>query len=215
MIIIKRVYIIFSLLICAFSFLLTINAEANKKLIIIDAGHGGTDGGAQANGILESDLNLEIAFKLKDIFENNGYIVDMTRKDKNSLCESKFIKKEDMNKRVNMINSKQYICFISIHQNTFPSPVYKGAQVFYSNINEKSKLLAENIQNSFLVSLKNTNRKVTKRDNVYLLNKTIIPGVIVECGFLTNKEEADLLKTYEYQKLLAYSIFIGVKKTFI
>lgn len=214
MIIIKRVYFICSLLICALSFLVTINAETNEKLIIIDAGHGGTDGGAQANGILESDLNLEIAFKLRDIFIENGYYVDMTREDKNSLCESKFIKKDDMNKRVNMINSKEYICFISIHQNTFPNPIYKGAQVFYSNINESSKILAENIQNSFSINLKNTNRKATKRDNVYLLNKAIIPGVIIECGFLTNKEESDLLKTYEYQKMLAYAIYSAVEKTF-
>lgn len=214
MIIIKRLYIICSLLICGFSFLLNIKAEATNKIIIIDAGHGGTDGGAYVNGALEADLNLEIAYNLKSVFEENGYLVDMTRENKESLCEDKFIKKEDMNKRINKINSKKYICFISIHQNTYSNPTYKGAQVFYSDINDASKELALNIQNSISVYLKNTNRKAVKRDNVYLLNKTTIPGVIVECGFLTNLEELKLLKNHEYQRLLAYSIFNGVEKTF-
>lgn len=214
MIIIKKIHILLSLLVCFFSFVITSKADVITKQIIIDAGHGGTDGGAYVNNILEADLNLEIAYVIKEIFEENGYIVDMTRINKDSLCDSEFIKKEDMNKRINLINSKNYLCFISIHQNTYVNPIYKGSQIFYSAINSNSKILAENIQNSIIINLNNTRRSPIKRDNIYLLNKALPPGVIVECGFLTNLEESKLLQNYEYQKLLGYSIFYGVEKTF-
>lgn len=177
--------------------------------IIIDPGHGGRDGGATANGITEAELNLEISLKLKKIYEDNGYTVDLTREDGKDLCGDTFIKRNDMNQRVKKINSGNYAFGISIHQNTFSDTKYRGAQTFYSTGNASSKDLALNVQNSIKLYMKNTTRDIVRRDNIYLLNRVTIPMVIVECGFLTNAEEAALLKSYEYQKELAYSIYYG------
>lgn len=189
-----------------------INSKAetvSEIKIIIDPGHGGRDGGATANGITESELNLEISLKLKKVYEDNGYIVDLTRENENDLCGETFIKRNDMNERVKKINSGGYAFGISLHQNTFSDTRYRGAQTFYSLSNASSKELALNVQNSIKLYMKNTTRDIVKRDNIYLLNRVTIPMIIVECGFLTNKEEAELLKSYEYQKELAYSIYYG------
>lgn len=205
----KRTAIFISLLICLFSLLTPIKANDNSKRIIIDPGHGGKDGGAEVRGVKESNLNLEIALKLKEIFEKNGYHVDLTREDENDLCDGEFIKKEDMNKRVNKINNGNYLMCISIHQNTFINPVYRGAQIFYSNVNVDNKILSSNIIKSIKSYLKNTNRDIVKRDNILLLNKVTIPSCIVECGFLTNFNEFELLNNNEYQISMAYAIYNG------
>ena len=140
-------------------------------------------------------------------------MVDLTREDNNDLCDGDFIKRSDMNQRVKKINSGNYLCCISIHQNTFSDSKYRGAQTFYSDSNSSSKELALNVQNSIKYYLNNTTRDIVKRTNVYLLNKVSIPAILIECGFLTNAEEAKLLKTYEYQKTLAYSIYYGCVKS--
>lgn len=209
----KKIYFIISLAICCISILLNVNAQTvTSNKIIIDAGHGGKDGGASYNGIVEADLNLQIALKLKTVFIEHGYEVDMTREDNNDLCDNGFVKKEDMNKRIKKINSGNYLCCISIHQNTFSDTKYKGAQTFYSGINSLSEGLATNVQNSIKAYLNNTTRDVVKRNNIYLLNKVSIPAIIVECGFITNPEEAKLLTNYEYQKQMAYCIYVGSEK---
>lgn len=206
----KKIYLIISLCVCIFSFMINSKAESlSETRIIIDPGHGGRDGGATANGITEAELNLEISLKLKKIYEDNGYIVDLTREDERDLCDETFIKRNDMNQRVKKINSGNYAFGISIHQNTFSDTRYRGAQTFYSLSNSLSKDLALNVQNSIKLYLKNTTRDIVKRDNIYLLNRVTIPMVIVECGFLTNPAEAELLKNYEYQKEMAYSIYYG------
>ncbi len=213
MISLKKIYFILSLILCIFSILINLQAEVTpNNRIIIDAGHGGRDGGATANGVIEAELNLEISLKLRDVFEEKGYIVDMTREDDQDLCKGEFIKRADMNARVKKINSGNYLFCISIHQNTFPNSKYRGAQTFYSDSNPLSKELANNVQNSLKYYLNNTTREIVKRDNVYLLNKVSIPAIIIECGFLTNLEEVNLLKSYEYQKTLAYSIYYGCMK---
>ncbi len=211
----KKISLILSLLICILSLLLTAKAETiSKYKIIIDPGHGGRDGGATANQIEEAALNLEISLKLKNIFELNGFEVDMTRQDNKDLCDdSAFVKREDMNKRVKMINSGNYLFCISIHQNTFPNVIYRGAQTFYNDIHPLNKELALNIQNSLKYFLNNSTREIVRRTNVYLLNKVTIPIVIVECGFITNPEEVKLLKDNDYQKQIAYSIYYGSIKT--
>ncbi len=212
----KKIYFIFSLMLCIFSFVIQIEATATPdKRIIIDPGHGGRDGGASANGLLEAEINLEISLRLKSVFEEKGYTVDLTREDNNDLCDGDFIKRSDMNQRVKKINSGNYLCCISIHQNTFSDSKYRGAQTFYSDSNSSSKELALNVQNSIKFYLNNTTRDIVKRTNVYLLNKVSIPAILIECGFLTNAEEAKLLKTYEYQKTLAYSIYYGCVKSLV
>jgi N-acetylmuramoyl-L-alanine amidase len=183
--------------------------DDNRKVIVIDPGHGGEDGGASYLDCVEAEINLEIALILKDLYEENGYRVIMTREDNKSLCEGDFNKREDMNKRVNIINSSNAIYLISIHLNTFSDSKYSGAQTFYSNTNSKSILLAELIQTSIISNLKNTSRAIVERSNIYLLNKVTIPAVIVECGFLTNDLERNKLISREYQTSLAEAIFDG------
>lgn len=210
----KKTYFIIALALCILSIFFSVHAEvvSNKK-VIIDVGHGGRDGGATANETSEAELNLEISLELKKVFENNGYEVDLTREENKDLCDNEFIKREDMNKRIKKIHSGNYLFCISIHQNTYPDSKYRGAQVFYNDINPKNKVMAANVQNSIKYFLNNTTRDIVKRNNVYLLNKVSIPIVIVECGFLTNKEEVLLLKSKDYQKQLAYSIYYGSIKT--
>lgn len=207
----KKLYIIISLTICILSICVnTKNVEAySNNRIIIDPGHGGMDAGASVGDVNEDDLNLEIAFVLRDVFEQNGYYVDMTRYDEEDLCDGKFIKREDMNKRIEMINNGQYLLCVSIHQNKFSNSKFFGSQTFYSDVNKNNKLLAENVQQSLKTYLGNTSREAKKRDNVYLLNKTIIPSCIVECGFMSNNEELKLLMNKDYQYKLANSIYYG------
>lgn len=206
----KKIYLFVCLVLCTFSIIISSKAEINKRIIVLDPGHGGMDGGAIVGEIKESDLVLDICFKIKSIFENKGYIVIMTRNDRESLCDGKFIKKEDMNKRVNIINESNASAAISIHLNKFSISKYRGAQVFYSCVNYKNKQLAEQLQNSFELYLNDTKRKPQIRENLYLLKRVSIPCCIVECGFMSNPEEFSLLLKEEYQYKIGYSILFAI-----
>ncbi len=186
-----------------------VHAEDQRRIIVIDPGHGGEDGGAEYMGYIEAELNLKIALKLKDVYEENGYRVVMTRTENKSLCDDGFNKRRDMDKRIDIINSANALYMISIHLNIFSDSRYYGAQTFYSAVNSSSILLADFIQTSIIESLKNTKRQIVKRDNIYLLNKVTIPAVIVECGFLTNDDERNRLIDEEYQRALVWAIFDG------
>ncbi len=179
--------------------------------IYIDPGHGGYDGGACVGEVKESVLTLEISKKLKEVMEKNGINVLLTRETEEDLSEDEFIKREDMLKRINLINQSSACLAVSIHLNKFSMERYKGSQVFYSNINENNKLLAQNIQSSLKEYLKNTDRKIVSRDNIFLLNKVTKPCCIIECGFMSNKEELSLLQSEDYQYKLAHAIFYGIE----
>ncbi|MGM9969678.1 MAG: N-acetylmuramoyl-L-alanine amidase [Anaeroplasma sp.] len=208
----KRKISIIIFVICLFSVLLNTNAtDENNNLIVIDPGHGGEDPGCYFNDYKESDINLELSFKIKEVLEYHGYDVILTRVNKSSLCEGKFIKKVDMEKRINVINSNNPLLCISIHMNSFAIEKYHGAQVFYSNANSNNRIIAEKIQNSLKKNLKNTDREETLRDNILLLNKVINPCVLIECGFMSNKEELNLLLSSDYQYKIAYAIYQGIK----
>lgn len=206
----RKLFIFISLFICLYSI---INAQAfieNDKIIVVDPGHGGMDIGASIGDIYESDLVLEISYKIKEVLEKNGYMVILTRTNKDSLCSGKFIKKEDMNKRINIINNSNAKVSISIHLNKFNIERYKGAQVFYSSINDENKILAQTIQDSLKNYLNNTDRSIVKRDNIYLLNRVRISCCLIECGFMSNKEELVLLQDEKYQYKFAEAILMGV-----
>ena len=205
----RKVIIVLSSILMLFSYFFVVVRAQNYKIVVIDAGHGGEDGGASYLGYVEAEINLLIAKELKEIYEENGYKVVMTREDNKSLCLDKFNKREDMNNRINIINSSGAIYLISIHLNTFVDSKYFGAQTFYSTVNSSSILLADLIQTSIRYNLKNTDRVIVQRNNIYLLNKVTIPSVIVECGFLTNDNERVNLLNNEYQKKLAWAIFDG------
>jgi len=190
----------------------TIATKTTNRTVIIDAGHGGGDPGAIGlTGSLEKDINLSISLKLQKLIEKNGGIVLMTRTDDNSLASSK---REDMKVRKKLREENSSDIFVSIHLNSYPYESCKGAQTFYSN-NEESKLLGEKIQKNMVKYLDENNTRIAKKlTDVYLLKNVNIPSVIVECGFLSNSREEELLKSEDYQDKIAFSIYAGILEYF-
>lgn len=183
----------------------TINTD---NLIVIDSGHGGKDPGkVGVNDAYEKDINLSIARKLKKILEEQGLTVIMTREDENSLADSK---SEDMKERVSIINQKKPALAVSIHQNSYSSEEVHGAQVFYYSHSAEGERAAKIMQEALLnVDAENT-RQAKANDTYYMLKRTEVPVIIVECGFLSNRKEADLLITEEYQDKMAQAIAQGI-----
>ncbi len=190
----------------------------NTFTVIIDAGHGGMDGGTQSeDGVLEKDVNLEISKALQSVLELYGYRTLMTRVDDNVQYDKgadtiREKKVSDIHNRMAMIESEANAVFISIHQNHFSQSQYNGAQVFYSSNHNDSKLLAQRIQDSFKSNLQPENNREIKKSGteIYLLYHSQIPSVMVECGFMSNPNEAKLLADKDYQKKLALVIANGI-----
>lgn len=209
-----KVFSIFAVLIFVISVYPTnIKAETKKKIILIDPGHGGIDGGASLkDGTLEKDINLKISLKLKQELEKKYTVVLTRNEDKGLYTEkSKTVRKkkdEDLNNRCKMKKSSKCDAFLSIHLNMFPQTQYHGAQVWYAN-NDESKKLAAILQKNLREDLDKNNKrkeKVSIDDYRVLRNSGSIPSVIIECGFLSNPEEAARLKDDDYQIKLANSI---------
>lgn len=183
--------------------------------ILIDAGHGGEDGGAEgADGTLEKDINLAIARPLGDILQIMGYTVSYTRTTDtmvnavgSTLRERKV---SDIKNRLSMI--EQADMTVSIHQNKFPQTQYSGAQVFYGTGSAESQVLAAAIRTSVLSLLQPENTRELKKgdDSVYLLKHATHPLALVECGFLSNETEREKLKLPEYQRRMAFAIAGGI-----
>lgn len=183
----------------------------DQKTVIIDAGHGGVDGGATScTGVLESQINLQIALRLDDLLHLLGIKTAMIRTTDisiythgTSIAEKKV---SDLKERVRIVNNTENRILISIHQNYFSDSRYHGAQVFYAPTNG-SKELADHMQQVFIQSINPTShRQVKKADGVYLMQHIRCPGVLVECGFLSNPEEESLLRNEAYQKKLCCAI---------
>lgn len=184
---------------------------SSPEIICIDPGHGGMDGGAFVDGIKESKLTLEIAFKLKMTLEEAGHIVVMTRYEDTSLPKnSPFIKKDDLEERLRLINNS--LLFISLHLNTYSEEKYSGSQVFYANTNPNNKNMAKVMMAVLKEDLENTKREAKELDTIYLLNKAKTTGIILEAGFMTNKSEFFLLQDDKYQLKLASTVTKGVNK---
>ncbi len=195
---------------------LAVGAEEDAKYtVIIDAGHGGRDGGAVADddGTLEKHLNLAVAQKLKELLETADVRVVMTRSTDTELAspDSSHKKRDDLEARVAMTEDYANAILVSIHMNKFPVSKYSGLQVYYSPNHKESITLAEQIQTDAL-SLKAENSREVKAagSSIYLLSHVQIPAVLVECGFLSNYEEKELLKTENYQKMLAMSLYTSI-----
>ncbi len=180
-----------------------------KKNITIDAGHGGFDPGKVAfDGVEEKGINLKISEKLKAYLEQGGATVYMTRLDDTSLSNKK---QEDLKNRTLIGNDKNVDLFISIHQNSFPKNSAKGAQVFYYKKSENGKRLASCIQSRLKEVVDTENDRVAKPNkDYYVLRNITVPSVIVECGFLSNSVEHDLLQNDKYQSKLAWAIYMGI-----
>ena len=225
-----KIYIACSLtLMCAFLFgglLYTAVSEpvettntvpAVSRTVVIDPGHGGEDGGAGDNGVLEKDVNLSIALKLRDMLRACGINTVMTRDRDISIYDSSASttrekKNSDLQNRVKMINSSKNNILISIHQNKFTESKYSGAQIFYSSNDPESAQLAEKVRGSIVGLLQPDNKRELKKgaDGAYILKKAEIPAIIAECGFLSNPEEAKLLSDDSYRQKMAFAIFCGV-----
>jgi len=192
------------------------SAIKNEKqtCIVIDAGHGGADPGKVGiNDVEEKKLNLEIALRLQRLLESEGVQVVLTREDDNGLYSdgSDNKKVEDMRRRCEIITEAMPAFTISIHQNSYPEEYVKGAQTFYYENSQEGKMLAEQIQTSMIERLDKENHRAAKsNDSYYLLKRTPTPTVIVECGFLSNSQEAALLTTEEYQEQVAWAIHMGI-----
>lgn len=193
------------------------DVDPDVPTIIIDAGHGGEDGGAEVDGVLEKDVNLMIARKVSDILRLNGYQVKEVRTEDISVysdnAETLRQKKvSDLENRVKLFNEDSKNIVVSIHQNKFDSAKYHGTQLFYSTNHPESEKLARAIQTSVVMLLQNDNTRELKPsgNDIFILKNAEVPAVIVECGFLSNSEERQKLTDEAYQQELAYAIAMGV-----
>ena len=191
--------------------------KSSGVLIVLDAGHGGEDGGALApDGTAEKDLNLRIAKDTAAFFDLFGIPYVMTRTGDVSVCDEGLStirerKRSDINNRYALVNSGENNVLLSIHQNTFGQSRFSGAQVFFAGHVEQSRIFAACLRESIVPALQPQNTREIKPsgDSVFLLYKAKRPSVLVECGFLSNERELALLETPSYQKSMAFRIAVG------
>lgn len=190
----------------------------NVPVIIIDAGHGGEDGGAVGiDGTAEKDLNLSISLKLNEILSAMGYQTRMVRTTDTSIHNAdadtvRERKVSDIHNRAAIMNEYENCIYVSIHQNKYSGSSIWGAQTFYSPNNEESKELAQLIQASIANNVQPDNKRVIKQSgtNIYVLYNATKPAVMVECGFVSNANELEQLKDDEYQNKMAFAISNGI-----
>ena len=195
----------------------TVSLPASGKTIVIDAGHGVPDEGAQSsNGTTEAETNLKIALKLQNLLEQSGCTVILTRSDENAIydIDSKTLKQKkisDIKNRVKIGNESSAHIFVSIHLNKIPQSQYDGWQTFYKEGSEDGARLAKTIQENLNKTIQKENNRIAKTiDKIYIIKHVEIPTTIVECGFLSNPDEEKLLLEDEYQNKLAWGIYNGI-----
>ncbi len=229
----KRIYIIFACLILStIVFQLkgprnmevkeTVALPVDNKVIILDAGHGRgrSEVLQQKNGVSEADINLKIMLKVQSLLEQAGSTVILTRSDENGIYDIdkttlRQKKISDIKNRVKIGNSSEADVFVSIHLNKIPEQQYWGWQTFFKKDNEDSKRLAQSIQQGLNETIQKENKRESlKIENIYIIEHVEIPTAIVECGFLSNPEEKELLQQEEYQDKLAWGIYIGIMDYF-
>lgn len=191
------------------------NETAEKeKVIVIDAGHGGADPGMIGiGGLEEKGINLAVSMKLKEALENQGFTVVMTRQEDKGLYEegTRNKKVQDMQNRIEVMEKAKPILAVSIHQNSYTEESVKGPQVFYYETSAEGQKLAVNIQSALNTELSTERpRKEKGNTSYFLLKKSPCVLNIVECGFLTNKQEAELLQTEEYQQKIVEAVAKGI-----
>ena len=186
---------------------------SNNPVIVLDAGHGGSDPGkVGVGGTKEKDINLMIALRVQKLLEAQDIQVIMTREEDTQLSTSgSNWKLADMKKRISIITETKPDAVISIHQNSYTSPSVYGAQCFYYTYSEEGKSLADFLQKQIISSTNQTKlRQIKNNHEYYLLKHSTPPTVIVECGFLSNSQEEQLLLTPEYQEKMAWAIHLGI-----
>ncbi len=201
--------------------ILPASAQSERLVIVIDPGHGGEDGGCvSTEGVLEKDLNLLVSEKVKGILAASGYEILMTRNEDKMVydmygdMEDYTGKKKlfDLKNRIKFTRESNADVFVSIHMNKFPQEKYSGLQVYYSPNNGNSRLLAEAVKRTNAQYLQRENEREIKESgsNIFVLNRLEVPAVLIECGFLSNQAEAQLLCEDEYRGKLALVIAASV-----
>ena len=200
-----------------------VSGSVNKRpQIILDAGHGGFDGGAVAgDGTVEKDINLEITLCLAEFLKSGGYEVILTRQTDVSTddVETNKIptrKKSDLKNRLKLMQDYPDAVFVSIHLNKFTTSAANGSQVFYGGKNEESKILGQKVQEKIVSLLQPYNTRVNKQatSSTYILYNAELPAILVECGFLSNTKDLMNLKDKDYQTKMAFCIFCGITDYF-
>ena len=228
----KLIYVVLPLIISVLIFICTLTLRnpisavkstkqnANQPIVIIDAGHGGFDGGAVSDdGTVEKDINLSIALYLQEYLAIFNIKTIMIREtdcsvEDNGLNTIRQKKSSDLHNRMKIMEETDNAIFVSIHQNKFPDGKYSGTQVFYSpKTKEESQVLAQIIQDYIVNTLQKDNKRQIKEcgTSVFLMYNAVKPAVLVECGFLSNYEETQRLKSSEYQKKIAFCIAMGIQ----
>jgi N-acetylmuramoyl-L-alanine amidase len=196
------------------------NLPLSGKIIVLDAGHGGPDGGAVGGGdIVEKEITLEITKKVQDYLQEQGALVILTRDEDEDLASGDTKgysrrKAEDLRNRVEIINNSGTDLFVSIHLNAIPISSSKGAQTFYYRSLVENERAAKFIQAELKTSLENTHRSAKTIGRVYLLKHAKPPGVLVEAGFLSNVNERYLLNSEKYQQKISAAIYRGILRYF-
>lgn len=195
------------------------NLPLSGKIIYLDPGHGGPDGGAGDREVQEKDIALAVSHKLRDYLQGQGALVLMTRETDIDLADPDIRgysrrKTDDLKKRLRIINESDADLFLSIHLNAIPSPRWRGAQTFFSPHLAENKRAAKFIQEELVVSLENTDREAKIIQSVYILKHANKPGALVEIGFLSNPAERGELQKDNYQEKVAASIYRGVLRYF-
>lgn len=212
------------ILVCAVSYPLQEAKDAwtvwssplSGKVIVLDPGHGGPDGGASGkDGTQEKEITLQLAEYLQDYLQQAGALVYLTRYEDTDLSSESAgslsrRKSEDIRNRVQYVKEKDADFYLSLHLNAIPSTKWRGAQTFYNPANSESEHLAKFIQSEIRTNLENTDREALGLTNIYILKHIEAPGVLVEAGFLSNETERELLKSDDYQRKMAASIYQGV-----
>lgn len=216
-----KMYLFFAVFLCVvfcFSFLISLNAQKTSATplgitVVVDAGHGGADGGTvgSTTGITESELNLKYAQKLTTYLQNFGITVINTRTNMDGLYDEfdQNYKQNDMQKRAEIINNSNAQLLLSLHMNKFTSSSENGAQVFFKQEHAESEKMANSIKTMLKANFNNA-RDLTLAGDYYILNCTQITGVIVECGFLSNPQEEQNLQNEAYMNKMCYSIYAGI-----
>lgn len=195
------------------------NLPLSGKIIVLDAGHGGMDGGASAENVLEKEISLAVTVKIRDYLQEQGALVLMTRESDKDLADEdtkgvRNRKREDLHNRVTFINESNADLFLSIHLNSIPSKRWKGAQTFYTGRFEENERVARFIQTEIIRNLENTSREAKTIDQVYVMSNAKKPGALVEIGFLSNNEERTNLIKESYQEKVAAAVYKGVLRYF-
>ncbi len=198
----------------------TTTIQQDDLVLVLDAGHGGLDGGCStSDGKTEKGINLNIMLSVRDLSNFFGYEIEVTRDTDKSIHDKGITgirnqKISDMENRLKLFNKYNNAICVSIHQNTFSDPQFSGAQMFYSDKNAESEQLASIMQQKFVNNLQPNNQREIKLcgTELYLCYYCNNPAIMVECGFLSNAEEAAKLTDKSYQKKVAFTIFSGINE---